>query len=141
MQVTTKNRLRWAELPHDVRSAVEEILGDRVVEAVSQSGGYSPGTADRIRTASGRRAFVKAVSPAQNPDTPTMHRAEARITAALPGYAPTPRLLGCHDDGHWVALVLTDVDGRHPVTPWRVHELEAVLAALERMSATHTPAR
>ncbi|GIJ21197.1 hypothetical protein Vlu01_18210 [Micromonospora lutea] len=59
---------------------MEKIIGDRVVEAVSQSGGYSPGTADRVRTTSGRRAFVKAASPAQNPDTPAMHRAEARIT-------------------------------------------------------------
>lgn len=118
---------------------MEEILGDRVIEAVSQPGGYSPGTADRVRTASGRRAFVKAASPAQNPDTPDMHRAEARITAALPAYAPTPRLLGCHDDGHWVALVLTDVDGRHPVTPWHAEELDAVLDALERMSTALTP--
>ncbi|SFB81716.1 phosphotransferase [Micromonospora sediminimaris] len=139
MQAQTRNRLRWAQLPPDVRSAVEEILGDRVIEAVSQPGGYSPGTADRVRTASGRRAFVKAASPAQNPDTPDMHRAEARITAALPAYAPTPRLLGCHDDGHWVALVLTDVDGRHPVTPWHAEELDAVLDALERMSTALTP--
>ncbi|GIJ37471.1 hypothetical protein Vwe01_07960 [Micromonospora andamanensis] len=123
----------------DVRSAVEKIIGDRVVDAVSQPGGYSPGTADRVLTANGRRAFVKAASPAQNPDTPDMHRAEARITAALPAYAPTPRLLGCHDDGHWVALVLSDVDGRHPVTPWQAEELDAVLGALERMATALTP--
>ncbi|MEV2241935.1 phosphotransferase [Micromonospora sp. NPDC049891] len=139
MQAHTRNRLRWHQLPADVRSAVEKIIGDRVVEAVSQPGGYSPGTADRVVTANGRRAFVKAASPAQNPDTPDMHRAEARITAALPAYAPTPRLLGCHDDGHWVALVLTDVDGRHPVTPWQAEELDAVLGALERMSSALTP--
>ncbi|BCJ60973.1 phosphotransferase [Micromonospora endophytica] len=87
----------------------------------------------------GGRAFVKAASPEQNPDTPVMHRTEARVTAALPAYAPTPRLLGCHDDGHWVALVLTDVDGRHPATPWRADELTAVLAALESMAAALTP--
>ena len=139
MAVPVKSRLRWAQLPGDVRSAVEQILGDRVVEAVSQPGGYSPGTADRVRTANGTRAFVKAASPAQNPDTPVIHRAEARITAVLPAYAPAPRLLGCHDDGYWVALVLTDVDGRHPVTPWRGDELNAVLATLETMSAVLTP--
>ncbi|MTK04145.1 aminoglycoside phosphotransferase family protein [Micromonospora sp. CP22] len=139
MGARTRNRLRWHQLPADVRSAVESIIGDRVVEAVSQPGGYSPGTADRVRTAGGRRVFVKAASPDQNPDTPTLHRAEARITAALPAYAPTPRLLGCHDDGHWVALVLTDVDGRHPVAPWRADELDAVFDALERMSAALTP--
>ncbi|MEV4657797.1 phosphotransferase [Micromonospora sp. NPDC049301] len=132
-------RIGWRDLPGRVRAAVEDIIGDRVVEAVSQPGGYSPGTADRVRTATGRRAFVKAVSPAQNPDSPVLHRAEARNTAALPPSAPTPRLLGCHDDGEWVALVLSDVDGRHPVTPWRTEELSRVLTALEAMAAALTP--
>lgn len=59
-------RIGWADIPQDVRRAVEEIIGGTVVEAVSQAGGFSPGTADRVRTANGRRAFVKAVSPAQN---------------------------------------------------------------------------
>jgi hypothetical protein len=135
----TRQRIGWTDLPDHVRSAVERILGDRVVEAVSQSGGYSPGSADRVRTATGRRAFVKAVSPAQNPDSPRFHRAEARISAALPASAPAPRLLGCHDDGDWVALVFDDVDGRHPVTPWRDDELAAVLSALETMAGALTP--
>ncbi|MGC5018304.1 phosphotransferase family protein [Micromonospora sp. DT47] len=139
MRELVKTRIGWTDLPDHVRSAVEEILGDRVVKAVSQPGGWSPGSADRVRTASGRRAFVKAVSPAQNQDSPGMHRTEARNTAALPAYAPTPRLLGCHDDGDWVALVLTDVDGRHPVTPWRTGELTAVLRVLETMAGALTP--
>jgi aminoglycoside phosphotransferase (APT) family kinase protein len=132
-------RIGWSDLPQRVRRAVEEIIGDRVVEAVSQRGGFSPGTADRVRTATGRRAFVKAVSPAQNADSPVMHRREARITAALPDEAPVPRLLGCHDDGYWVALVLADVPGRQPATPWLPDELTAVLAALDELAARLTP--
>ncbi|WP_329012795.1 aminoglycoside phosphotransferase family protein [Micromonospora rifamycinica] len=139
MDGTGGGRMGWAELPRSVRLAVEQIIGDRVVEARSQPGGYSPGTADRVRTAGGRRAFVKAVSPALNPQTPRMHRAEARHTAALPGSAPTPRLLGWHDDGEWVALVLTDVDGRHPHTPWRAAELDSVLCALAALAGALTP--
>ncbi|WP_200214091.1 phosphotransferase [Micromonospora coerulea] len=139
MQSAMKTRIGWTDLPAGVRATVEELLGDRVVEAVSQPGGYSPGTADRVRTAGGRRAFVKAVSPAQNDRSPHLHRTEARIAAALPPYAPTPRLLGCHDDGEWVALVFTDVDGRHPATPWRHEELAGVLAALAAMAAALTP--
>ncbi|WP_433535078.1 phosphotransferase [Micromonospora sp. CA-249363] len=132
-------RIGWGDLPAAVRSAVEEIVGDRVVEAVSQPGGYSPGTADRVRTATGRRAFVKAVNPALNPDSPVLHRAEARIAGALPATAPTPRLLGCHDDGDWVALVFSDVAGRHPRTPWRSDELTRVLDALQAMAVALTP--
>ncbi|MFG1715442.1 phosphotransferase family protein [Micromonospora sp. NPDC049203] len=136
----TKIRLHWPELPAHVRDAVEAVLGDRVVAAVSQPGGFSPGTADRVRTAGGGRAFVKAVSPAQNDRSPGLYRAEARITAALPPGAPAPRLLGSYDDGDWIALVLTDVEGRHPATPWRADELAAVLCTLEAMAAALTPA-
>ncbi|MFC0002934.1 aminoglycoside phosphotransferase family protein [Micromonospora siamensis] len=132
-------RIGWTDLPAEVRAGVEEVLGDRVVEAVSQPGGFSPGTADRVRTAGGGRAFVKAVATHRNASTVQMHRVEAAVTAALPGHAPTPRLLGHHDDGEWVALVLTDVDGRHPTTPWRADELTAVLDTLARMAGTLTP--
>jgi aminoglycoside phosphotransferase (APT) family kinase protein len=139
MAVAAGIRIGWDDVPVDVRAAVESILGAPVVEAASQAGGFSPGTADRVRTADGRRAFVKAVSPAQNADSPTMHRREARITAALPDHAPAPRLLGVHDDGDWVALVLADVEGRHPVTPWSPDELARVIATLETMANTLTP--
>ncbi len=123
-----------------MRHAVETIIGGTVVEAVSQPGGFSPGTADRVRTADGRRAFVKAVSAAQNDRSPHMHRREARVTAALHPPVPAPRLLGLHDDGDWVALVLEDVVGRHPATPWQPAELDRVLAALGDLAAATTPA-
>ncbi|MGB2568011.1 aminoglycoside phosphotransferase family protein [Micromonospora citrea] len=139
MGAPTKSRIGWPDLPEQVRSAVQEMLGDEVVAAISQPGGYSPGTADRVRTARGGRAFVKAVCPTLNAHSVTLHRAEAAVAAGLPGYAPTPRLLGCHDDGEWVALVFTDVDGRHPRTPWRDDELAAVLRTLEVLAATLTP--
>jgi aminoglycoside phosphotransferase (APT) family kinase protein len=123
-------RIGWADLPAQVRAAIEDIIGGTVVEARSQSGGFSPGTADRVRTADGRRAFVKAVSGDLNEHSPGLHRKEARIAAALPAAVPAPRLLGLHDDGTWVALVLQDVEGRSPATPWRADELARVLATL-----------
>jgi hypothetical protein len=127
------------DLPPHVRDAIETIIGDEVVESTSQSGGFSPGTADRVQTVSGRRAFVKAVSAAQNERSPELHRREALVTAALPPAVPAPQLLGCHDDGDWVALVLSDVDGRHPSIPWRPVELDRVLAALADLAAAATP--
>jgi aminoglycoside phosphotransferase (APT) family kinase protein len=139
MVSATGVRIGWRDLPSGVRDAVEAILGGTVVEAVSQPGGFSPGTADRVRTADGRRAFVKAVSPAQNDESPALHRREALVTAALPAAAPTPRLLGCHDDGTWVALVLSDVKGRHPATPWRADELARVMDTLDLLASTLTP--
>ncbi|WP_433076220.1 phosphotransferase family protein [Dactylosporangium sp. CA-052675] len=127
-------RIGWADLPGGVRAAVEDILGEPVASAVSQAGGFSPGTADRVVTATGRRSFVKAVGAALNPDSPALHRAEAAVVAQLPPGLPTPPLLGTHDDGDWVALVYADVDGRHPHTPWRDDEAAAVLEALRALA-------
>ncbi len=129
-------RVAWVDLPDSVRAAVEDVLGSPVVEAVSQPGGFSPGSADRVLTADGRRAFVKAVAGSVNPRSPGLHRREIAVTASLPPGAPVPALLGSHDDGDWVALVLTDVEGRHPRLPWQADELAAVLNAFVALAAT-----
>jgi Ser/Thr protein kinase RdoA (MazF antagonist) len=133
-------RLAWEALPGNVRRALEAHLGAPVVEAASQPGGFSPGLASRLRLADGRRVFVKAVGPEPNPDSPEFHRAEARIAAALPPAAPSPRLLWAHDEAGWVALAFEDVDGRPPTLPWRLDELRRVLAAVADLAAALTPA-
>jgi aminoglycoside phosphotransferase (APT) family kinase protein len=132
-------RTAWGELPEPIRSAVETLVGATVVEARSQPGGFSPGVAARLRLADGRRAFVKAVSEATNPESPELHRREARVSEALPEAAPAPRLLGVIDTGGWVALVYEDVEGRQPHVPWRQDELRLVLDAITQLAATLTP--
>ncbi|MET7473920.1 aminoglycoside phosphotransferase family protein [Streptomyces sp. NPDC005648] len=132
-------RVPWERLPAEVRDAVAGVLGGPVVRAETQSGGFSPGVATRVATGDGRRAFVKAVSAHANPQSPDMHRAEARHTAALPPTVPAPRLLGTYDDGTWVALVLEEVDGRQPHVPWRRAELTRVLDAVAELGRTLTP--
>ncbi|MFI5910483.1 phosphotransferase family protein [Dactylosporangium sp. NPDC051541] len=127
-------RIGWAQLPNRVRAAVADVLGAPVTAAVSQPGGFSPGTADRVVTADGRRAFVKAVGLELNPRSPALHRAEAGVVGALPPGLPIPALLGAYDDGDWVALVFEDVDGRHPHTPWRDDEVAAALEALRTLA-------
>ncbi|THA67550.1 aminoglycoside phosphotransferase family protein [Streptomyces sp. A0958] len=133
-------RHHWSELPAAVRGGIEDVLGAPVVEARTQNGGFSPGVAARVRLADGGRAFVKAVSAEVNPDSPDMHRAEIRHTAALPPHAPAPRLLGSYDDGTCVALVLEDIEGRQPHVPWEPAELDRVLAALGGLARLLTPA-
>jgi aminoglycoside phosphotransferase (APT) family kinase protein len=139
MTVAAGIRIGWADLPVHVRATVEDLLGAPVVSAVSQPGGFSPGTADRVITAAGARAFVKAVGRTQNPHSVEMHRREARITVALPAATPAPRLLGVFDDGDWVAMVFADVEGRHPRTPWEPAELDAVIGTLHRLADMSTP--
>jgi hypothetical protein len=133
-------RLAWADLPVHVRRGVEALLGAPVVEAVGQTGGFSPGTADRVRLADGRRAFVKAAGVEINPRTVELHRREAEVTAGLPSGVPAPALLGCYDEGDWIALVMQDVAGRQPATPWDGSELAAALVALEALASAGTPA-
>jgi hypothetical protein len=132
-------RIGWRDLPAHVRDAVAEILGAPVTEAVSQPGGFSPGTADRVRTATGDRAFVKAVSSDLNARSAEMARREAEVCAALPASTRAPRLLGTVDDGHWVVLVFDDIDGRHPRTPWVGAELDAAVTAVRDLSRSLTP--
>ncbi|MER5430432.1 phosphotransferase [Streptomyces sp. NPDC002588] len=133
-------RTPWEDLPGAVRDGVADLLGAPVTHAATQPGGFSPGVAARLRTAAGHRAFVKAVSAETNPDSPGLHRAEARNAAALPPAVPAPRLLGTYDDGTWVALVFEDVPGRQPHVPWRERELRRVLDAVAELSRSLTPA-
>jgi hypothetical protein len=93
------HRIQWADVPERVRADLERALGSSVVEAVNQPGGYGPSLAARCGLADGRRAFIKAVSPAQNPDSPGMMRREGQVAAALPADAPAPALLHVYDDG------------------------------------------
>jgi len=110
-----------------------------VVEAKTQAGGFSPGVAARLDLGDGRRAFVKAVSEATNPESPTFHRREARILASLPASVPVPRLLALYDQAGWVALLIEDVDGRHPGEPWTEPDVSLVVGALTELARSLTP--
>ncbi|GAA0546667.1 hypothetical protein GCM10010172_30460 [Paractinoplanes ferrugineus] len=139
MDVDKSARMRWGQLPADVRAGVETVLGSPVLSAQSQAGGFSNGTADRVRTRSGSTAFVKAISTAMNAGAADLHRREARITAALPCGVPAPRLLGVYDDGNWVALALQDIEGHNPALPWHEPDLHAALDMLTRLAELVTP--
>ena len=135
------NRARptWSDLPAVVRAALEEIVGGQVTAWSSQPSGYSPGLADRVTAATGDRYFVKAVNAHEYPDTAVMHRREIRITGRLPEGVASPRLVGSYEGLGWVAMVLSDIDGRHPQIPWVRAEAEAALALLGDLAAATTP--
>lgn len=129
------SRVQWSEIPAVVLAAVDELLGSHVVTAVSQSGGFSPGSADRVRCADGRRAFVKTATSDVNPEVVPIHRREAAIAAVLPSAIPVPRFIGAVDGGDWIALAFEEVEGRHPLLPWRADDLGATLDALAAAGA------
>jgi hypothetical protein len=138
-------RVAWQEVPAPVRAAIEDICGCPVVEARTQPGGFSPGVAARVVCADQTRHFVKAVSAEANPRSVEIHRQEAAILAALdPVIAardlPIARLRGTVDQSPWMALVLQDIEGRHPAEPWRMDEIRRVVEALGRLGEALTPA-
>lgn len=135
-------RLPWSSLPTHIVGALENWLGAPIQSVVTQTGGFSPGVVARVRSANGRRAFLKATNQTLNPDAPGIYRQEARIVAQIPVHAPVPRLVWSIDEGDpgWIVLVFEDIEGRHPSQPWRPDELRRVVAALADMWNALTPA-
>lgn len=114
MGTDERSRTAWTDLPDAIHNLVGEILGGQVTSAISQIDGFSPGSADRVTTANGRRAFVKAVRRDHNPGAFDLHRREIGVMSTLPSTVSAPALLGSYDEDNWVALVLHDIEGDHP---------------------------
>jgi len=133
------SRLDWGQVPIHIRNRVATALGSPVVVAVNEAGGFSPGVAARCRLADGGRCFIKAVSSAQNPDSPGMHRREAAIAAQLPPGLPVPRLLELIDEDGWVVLVFEEVDGGPLALPWSWTDLASTFRALADLAGAATP--
>jgi hypothetical protein len=125
-------RQPYAAVPAAVRDWVDATLGSPVVAASEQVGGMSPGCATRLTCADGTRAFVKAVGAELNPDTPYLFRREIGVLEHLGAHELWARLLASYDDGAWVALLIEDVEGRHPDFS-HPDELQAVLTGVDRL--------
>jgi hypothetical protein len=132
-------RLSFEELPAAVRAWVERALGSVVVSAATQQGGFSPGVAARLVTASGRRAFVKAVGTSLNPKTPELFRNEIAAVQAIGRLPSAPVLYDVYDDGDWVGLLFEDIDGRLPSHPWEQQEADRVLDAVTELTDALDP--
>jgi hypothetical protein len=108
-------RQPYARVPERVRAWVEEQLGSPVVRTAEQTGGMSPGCATRLECADGGRAFVKAVGPELNPLTPRLFSHEIRVLEHLGDDPFWAGLIASYEEAEgWVAILLQDVEGRHP---------------------------
>lgn len=129
-----QRRTDWAALPNDLHRTVENLLGAPVTSAASQANGFSPGSADRVQTSNGERAFVKAVQRERNPATFDLHSREIKIMTAMPREVSAPTLLGSYIADDWVALILDDIEGRHPGESLDGSDIVPVLDALATLS-------
>ncbi|MGY1681108.1 phosphotransferase family protein [Geodermatophilus sp. SYSU D01176] len=136
-------RLPYPELPAPLRADIEAALGSPVASVTDRPGGFSPGTAAVLTCADGTQAFVKAVGTPLNPDTPDLHRTEARVAAALPPDLPAPRLRWWTeqnvDGATWVALLFDAVDGEPPALPWTPAAAAQVVPVLADLARAGTP--
>ena len=125
-------RATWSEMPHPIRRWVAHLLGSRIVDVAEQTGGMSPGCASRLVGQDGARLFVKVVGRLHNPDTPTLFRREVTALDLIGSADLWADLVAVWDDDDWVAIVLEDVEGRHPDLT-RDPDLAAVLTATDAL--------
>lgn len=128
-------RLELEQIPDDILAFVGRHLGAPVAEFVNQRGGFSQGAAARVRGENGARAFLKAVHRQGFEGTYSLYERERNVLAALPGGIRVPRLIAdCEFDG-WIALLIEDVEGRHPRTR---DEMWAVLDSVHSLPGADT---
>jgi hypothetical protein len=135
----TASRLEWVHLPPLVRREVERRLGSRVVEAVSQDAGFTPGLASVLTCADGSRLFLMAASVKAQRQAAAMYREEARKLRALAGWIPAPRLKWVHEGDDWLVLGIEYVESRAPHRPWTAEDLRAASDVLVEMAGRLTP--
>lgn len=135
----TSRRLEWTFLPPHLRAYVERRCGSPVVEAISQTSGFTPGFASVLVCQDGSRHFVKAASVKAQRMFADSYREEGRKLAALPASVPAPRLRWMLDDD-WVVLGIEHVEAVTPRRPWRRSDLDATLDSLEVVANELTPA-
>lgn len=106
-------RRSFAEISPVVLEWLHSQFGE--LEIVREyKGGMSPGCATSIVTTAGRQLFIKAVDDDPDDVTADLFRHEAHVLSTLPTAGHRPSLLGCFDDGAWVALVMEHVKGDYP---------------------------
>lgn len=132
-------RIPWESVPAPVRAAIEEVAGARVAAVRPTEGGFSPCFAGRLDLVDGRSVFAKAVSGAENPQSPTYLRMELAGAGSVPASLPTASLLGTVDRGGWVAGVFAHVDGRLPSLPWQADELTRAFESVAAVGLTRAP--
>jgi hypothetical protein len=130
--------LPWSKVPAPVKTWAAALGGGDPTAVRDLLGGFSPGAAAWLECPQ-RALFVKAVGEELNPESPTLHRREAVVSAALPALPTFPVLLDVHDDSGWVALAFDAIEGSLPRHPWDRAELASVLRALEQAHDALTP--
>ncbi|MGH3915275.1 MAG: aminoglycoside phosphotransferase family protein [Pseudonocardiaceae bacterium] len=134
--IATAVRPSWDEMPPALRDGLADRLGP-ITSAQTQTGGFTPGLAVRLRLASGERLFTKGI-PADHV-LADKYRAEAATARQLPETTPTPRLHWNADIAGWVVLAFDDIDGRHPRLGPGSPDVGAVVTTIAHLADVLSP--
>jgi hypothetical protein len=132
-------RLRWNELPASVVAFVHQALDGTVTDAASQHTGFSPGSADVVRTAGGGSAFVRAVDRERFPESFDLLRREAEVLWAMPEGSHCAPILAAMNDGDWLVVITGTIDGRRHPDPLAAADHLRVLDAIAKLPAEGPP--
>lgn len=146
MKGSNTQRLTWDDLPQHVQDWVHDVMGASVISSASQSGGFSLGTADRLLFSDGRRVFLKAVNSKEQEFTAKLHAQEAAVLQSLPKSAPVAGYIAHLNCDQWVAVLIEDIEGRHPrltgeTSDYAVYVDRYLRPYLEGNSYNHTDIR
>lgn len=103
-------RKTWSEIPAQVRAAVEQRLGSRVVESWSVNSGVSRELASRVRIEDGGLLFVKGAGRPQNAFGWDRLHSEWKANAVLPEDVPRPAAIATIETGDWFFIVFECCD-------------------------------
>lgn len=127
-------RPSWHTIPELLRDAIAARIGT-VEQAVSPTGGFTPGLAARLLLSGGGRVFVKGL-PAEHA-LAASYRHEAAAVAMIPDAVPAPALRWHDEVAGWIVLAFDDIAGRHPRCGPPGRDLPGVLDAV---TAAQVPA-
>ncbi|WP_065959057.1 phosphotransferase [Streptomyces sparsogenes] len=129
------DRVEWADLPVDLRAAVESRAGT-VTSADTVAEGLNCTTALVLQTAHGGRLFFKGVRHTDEAGMAALH-CEERINSTVGGISPAIRYR--FDAAGWAALAFVYIDGRHADLGPGSTDLPAVAATMQRMHDLRIP--
>ncbi|MFI0425143.1 phosphotransferase [Spongiactinospora sp. 9N601] len=133
----TAVRPTWDRLPAPLRDGLAARLGT-IVDARTQTGGFTPGLAARLALKTGESIFVKGI-PADHP-LADRYRCEGATVGALPTSVPAPALRWTDDIAGWTVLAFDDIPGHHADLSPNSPDVARVVTAVAGLAHTLTPA-
>ncbi|MCI0437716.1 MAG: aminoglycoside phosphotransferase family protein [Chloroflexi bacterium] len=129
----------WRSIPPEIKAAVEDVLGRRVVSGRRIWGGYGPSATFRLGLEDGSAAFFKGASSVDSDFINATIRREMRVYAELPGIQPwAPRQLGAFEANDWQILLLEFVPDSKGAKPWNDSYIRATLEGLAALHNAFT---